>query len=282
MPLFGSHLSVAGSLARAVTEARSLGCASLQIFSKSPNQWRSRPIGADEATAFRKAVRAAGLKKTLAHDSYLINLASPDETLYRRSIDAFVEEVQRAEALGLTYLVMHPGAHLGAGENEGLRRVIVALNRIHRRTPTAKVKVLLETTAGQGTCLGYRFEHLQTILAGVQCPKRLGVCVDTCHIFAAGYALAPEPEYRRTMRELHHVIGKTWVRAFHLNDSLKPFASRRDRHAHIGQGEIGSEAFRFVVNDPWWSKLPMILETPKENQMDVVNLRLLNKLLVSR
>jgi deoxyribonuclease-4 len=251
-------------------------------LTKSPNQWHCRPIAADEAAGFRKAVRAAGLRRTLAHDSYLINLASPDDTLYRRSIDAFTDEVQRAELLGLNYLVTHPGAHLGAGEDEGLRRVITALDDIHGRTNGVRVKVLIETTAGQGTCLGHRFEHLKAILAGVAEPKRLGVCVDTCHIFAAGYALSPSQEYRRTMRELHRVIGKSWVRAFHLNDSLKPFASRRDRHAHIGQGEIGPEAFGFVVNDPWWTTLPMILETPKENQMDAVNLRRLNELLGSR
>jgi len=265
-----------------VTEAQALGLQSLQIFSKSPNQWRSRPITSEEAAEFRKAVRIAGLKKTLSHDSYLINLASPDDALYQRSIDAFTDEILRAELLGLNYLVTHPGAHLGVGEDEGLRRVIAALNVAHGQTPTVRVKVLIETTAGQGTCLGHRFEHIKTILSGVKDAKRLGVCVDTCHIFAAGYALFPAAEYGKTMRELQRVIGRSWVKAFHVNDSLKPFASRRDRHAHIGEGEIGSEAFGLVVNDPWWAKLPMVLETPKENQMDVVNLRRLNELLDSR
>lgn len=279
MPIFGSHLSVARGFAQAVDDAVKLGCQSLQVFTKAPNQWRGRDISLIEADEFRRAVKKAKLRYTLAHDSYLINLASPDERLYRQSIESFVEEIRRAERLGITYLVTHPGAHLNAGEDDGLASVVAALDAIHRMTDGVHVKVLLETTAGQGTSLGYRFEHLARILAGVKQPERLGVCVDTCHIFAAGYDLFPEKEYRKTMLELGRVVGMKWIKAFHLNDSMKPLGSRVDRHAHIGQGEIGKEAFGFVVNDPRFRKVPMILETPKENEMDVVNLRLLRHML---
>lgn len=279
MPLFGSHLSIAGSFTHAVEEAVRLGCQSLQIFTKAPNQWRGRDISLDEAKGFRQAVKSAKLKLTMAHDSYLINLASPDEGLYRQSITAFVEEIRRAERLGLTYIVTHPGAHLNAGEEDGLARVIAAFDAIHRMTEDVAVKVLIETTAGQGTSLGYRFEHLQTILAGVQDSERMGVCVDTCHLFAAGYELFPKTEYDKTMRELSKVVGMKWVKAFHLNDSMKKLGSRVDRHAHIGQGEIGKEAFGFVINDSRFRSLPMILETPKEDNMDVVNLGILHELM---
>lgn len=278
MPLFGSHLSVAGSFTRAVDDAVKLGCQTVQIFTKAPNQWRGRPIVEEESIEFRKAIRRAKLKLPLAHDSYLINLASCDDALYRRSVEAFVEEIQRAELLGLSYLVTHPGAHMGSGDEVCLANVVRALDEVAERTKDTKLKVLIETTAGQGTHLGWRFEHLQTILTGVADAKRLGVCVDTCHVFAAGYALDPIKEYRQTMQELDKVVGLKWVKAFHLNDSKKPLGSRVDRHAHIGQGEIGKEAFRNVVNDKRFAKLPMILETPKENDMDVVNLALLRKL----
>jgi deoxyribonuclease IV len=278
VPLLGSHLSVAGSFSRAVDRAVQLGCQTVQIFTKAPNQWYGREISTTEADEFRRAIKKAKLKFPLAHDSYLINLASPDESLYRKSIEAFIEEIRRAEMLGLTYLVTHPGAHAGCGDETGLQRVIAALDEAHDRTADVRVKVLIENTAGQGTCLGHRLEHLRSILAGVKKPERLGVCIDTCHAFAAGYALFPETEYRRTMRELNRVVGRKWVKALHLNDSMKPLGSRVDRHAHIGQGAIGKAAFQFVVNDPQFRNVPMILETDKENDMDVVNLRVLRQL----
>lgn len=278
MPLFGSHLSVAGSFTRAVDRAVELGCQTVQIFTKAPNQWYGRAITTNEAEEFRRAIKKAKLKYPLAHDSYLINLASPDEALYRRSIEAFIEEIHRAELLGLSYLVTHPGAHAGSGEETGLRRVIKAMDEVHKRSAGVKLIVLLENTAGQGTCLGHRFEHLQSILAGVKHPERLGVCIDTCHAFAAGYALSPMAEYRKTMRELFRAVGRDRVKALHLNDSLKPLGSRVDRHAHIGKGQIGPEAFGLIVNEPRFRNTPMILETPKENDMDVVNLKILRGL----
>jgi len=215
----------------------------------------------------------------MAHDSYLINLASPDVLLYRKSIEAFIVEYERSERLGLRYLVTHPGSHVDSGEEAGLVRVAKALDEVHRRCAGFRVQVLLETTAGQGSNLGYRFEHLAKILALVADPSRVNVCLDTCHVFAAGYPLAPERDYRRTVWEFDHIIGLKRLRAFHLNDSQKPQGSRVDRHAHIGRGCMGLEPFRLLVNDRRFRNHPMILETPKEGadgrDMDPVNLRVL-------
>jgi deoxyribonuclease-4 len=286
MPLFGSHMSIAGGYQLALSAARDHNCDTVQIFTKAPNQWAGKPITREEARLFRRTLRQTRLRKTLAHDSYLINLASPDEPLYRKSIEAFVDEMRRAETLGVTYLVMHPGAHLGSGEDEGLRRIVAAVDEIHRRCAGFKIRILLETTAGQGTTLGHRFEHLREIIAGVREPDRLGVCLDTCHVFAAGYALAPEREYRATLREFARVVGLRRLKAFHFNDSLKPFGSRVDRHAHIGRGEMSLEPFRLLVNDPRFCTRPMVLETEKESDgcdnMDAVNLSVLRGLVIAK
>jgi len=283
MPLLGAHMSIAGSLHQALLTATRLGCGTVQIFTAAPQQWAARPLAADEIVRFRQTLRASKLRFPMAHDSYLINLASPDQALYRKSIEAFIVELRRAEALGLRYLVTHPGACLDAAEAQGLTRVAQALDIVHERCAGFAVKVLLETTAGQGSCLGHRFEHMAAILAQVQAADRLGVCLDTCHVFAAGYALAPAPAYRQTMRAFDKVIGLRWLKAFHVNDSRKPFGSRVDRHAHIGQGELGLEPFRLLVNDPRFRNKPMVLETPKEGpdgakDMDAVNLQVLRQL----
>jgi deoxyribonuclease IV len=282
MPLFGAHLSIAGGCHNAVTRAIEYGCQTVQIFTKNANQWEGKPLTLEDRALFRKMLRRSGLKCPTAHDSYLINLASSDEKLYRRSLEAFIDEVERAEALGLKYLVMHPGAHMGAGEEAGLARVAAALDEVHSRCAACKVKVLLETTAGQGSALGHRFEHLATILKLVAEPRRLGVCLDTCHVFVAGYPLGTRAEYEATFREFDRVIGLKWLKVFHLNDSLKPLGSRVDRHAHIGKGCLGSEPFRMLVNDPRFRVHPMILETPKESDacddMDVINLTTLREL----
>lgn len=282
MPLFGAHMSIAGGCHNAVAAARAHGCAALQLFTKNSNQWASRPLADEDVQAFRRSLRKSGIRWLVAHDSYLINLASPDDALYRRSITAFEDEVRRAEQLGLHYLVMHPGAHMGSGEDAGLARVAVALDKVHERQAGVRVKILLETTAGQGSCLGHRFEHLARILALVKDPGRLGVCLDTCHVFSAGYALAPEAEYRATLRAFDRLIGLRRLRVFHVNDSLKPFGSRVDRHAAIGKGHLGLEPFRLLVNDPRFRARPMILETPKEdadgNELDAINLATLREL----
>jgi deoxyribonuclease-4 len=269
-------MSIAGGCHEALRIAQEHECGTVQLFTKNSNQWVGKPLTDDDVTLFRQKLRASKLKFPTAHDSYLINLASPDEALYRKSLEAFIDEMQRAERLGLSYLVMHPGAHMGAGEEEGLRKVAQALDEVHKRCPNYKVKVLLELTAGQGTCLGHRFEHVASILKQVKEPKRLGVCLDTCHIFAAGYPLGSDAEYEQTITQFQRIIGLKWLKVFHLNDSKKPLGSRVDRHEHIGKGCIGLEPFRRIVNDSRFAKLPMILETPKEEgenlDMDSVNL----------
>jgi deoxyribonuclease-4 len=282
MPLFGAHMSVAGGLHHALQDATAHGCDSVQIFSKNASRWQGKALTDAEAQLFREILQGSGLRQPMAHDSYLINLASPDPALSRKSVEALVDELCRAEALGLDYLIAHPGAHVGSGEEEGLARIAAALDEVHGRCPNFRVRILLETTAGQGTCLGHRFEHLARILGLVAEPNRLGVCFDTCHVFAAGYALAPVRKYRATMRAFDDTIGLSRLWAFHVNDSLRPFASRRDRHAHIGRGHLGLEPFRLLVNDPRFRDHSMILETPKsggaEEDMDAVNLATLRGL----
>jgi deoxyribonuclease-4 len=275
-------MSIAGGCHNALLIAQAHGCATVQLFTKNSNQWNAKDLTDAEVALFRQTLRQAKLRLPMAHDSYLINLASPDEALYRRSIEAFVMELHRAERLDLRYLVTHPGAHIDSGEEAGLARVAKALDEVHARCPDFRVQILLETTAGQGSCLGHRFEHLAQIFASVKNPERLGVCLDTCHVFAAGYPLAPEAEYRATMRTFDKIIGLRRLRVFHLNDSLKPCGSRVDRHAHIGRGHLGLEPFRLLVNDRRFSSRPMVLETPKEegkeNDMDAINLAVLRGL----
>src|SRR5260370_29468553 len=206
MPLFGAHMSIAGGYHRALLTAQEFNCDTVQLFTKNNNQWYAKDLLDEEIQTFRRTLRKTRLRYPMAHDCYLINLASPDETLYRKSIEAFVVEMHRAERLGLLYLVTHPGAHMNSGEQTGLTRVATALDEIHTRWLGYRVKVLLETTAGQGTSLGWRFDHLASILKQVTEPKRLGICLDTCHVFAAGYALAPEAEYRKTLKEFDRRI----------------------------------------------------------------------------
>jgi deoxyribonuclease-4 len=288
MPYFGAHLSIAGGYHNALHLAEEYNCEAVQLFTSAPKAWPVNPAGqatplpAEAICTFHETRAQTGLRCLLAHNSYLINVASPDETVYRRSVEALAAELHRAEQLGLEYLVMHPGSHVGSGEEAGLARVAGALDEVQRRSPGYRVLVLLETTAGQGTNLGHRFEHLARIRELVAEPERVGVCLDTCHVFAAGYELAPAARYRATMKEFDRVIGLQWLRAFHLNDSLKPLGSRKDRHAHIGQGCLGIEPFRLLVTDRRFRDLPMVLETPKETvkkeDMDTVNLRTLREL----
>jgi deoxyribonuclease-4 len=311
MPFFGAHCSISGGFHNALLEAQKLGCKTVQLFvsqprqwpvsavpaektalrsgkflTKNSNQWKARELTDEEVALFRRTLKKARLRFPTAHDSYLINLASAEKDLYRQSLEAFVIELQRAERLGLRYLVTHPGAHMNHGEEAGLARVAGALDEVHRRCPGYKVRILLETTAGQGSSLGHRFEQLARILELVKEPGRLGVCLDTCHVFAAGYPLAPAKEYQATMHQFDRVIGLSRLRAFHLNDSLKPFGSRVDRHAHIGRGQLGLEPFRLLVNDRRFRNRPMILETAKEEgdckEMDSVNLATLRGLVNKR
>jgi len=286
MPLLGSHLSIAGGYYKAARAAAALGMDTVQIFTKNNNQWRGKPLTDAECAEFQKAVREGNLRLPCAHNSYLINLASPSDELRSRSIDAMTIEVERAEALGLAGLVMHPGSSLDGGEEAGLVRVVESLDEVHRRTPGCRVQIWVEATAGQGSNLGHRFEHLATILGGVRESERLGICLDTCHIFAAGYPLKTRSEYDATFQEFDDLVGVGRVRAFHLNDSKKPRGSRVDRHEHLGEGEIGLEPFGWLMNDSRFAELPMYLETKKEDRdgepMDAVNLRRLRELVLPR
>ncbi|MBX6316030.1 MAG: deoxyribonuclease IV [Isosphaeraceae bacterium] len=274
-------MSMAGGYYRAVRAAHAIGFATVQLFTKSNNQWRAAPLTDAQVAAFRTALAETGVADPVAHNSYLINLASPDDALWEKSIAAMVVEVERAEALGIADLVCHPGAHTGSGERAGLRRIACALDEVHRRTRGVRVRIALETTAGQGTCLGAQFEELGQILDRVAEPERLGVCVDTCHIFAAGYSLGTAEEYNGTIDALERAVGLERVRVWHLNDSQRPCGSRIDRHAAIGRGRMGLAPFRHVVNDPRFAHLPMILETPKGTEggedLDSVNLRTLRQ-----
>jgi deoxyribonuclease-4 len=257
-------MSAAGGCHKALQIAQNFACETVQLFTKNNNQWNARDFTEADLQLFRETLIASKLQFPMAHDSYLINLASPDDVLFERSVNAFVVEMQRAEQLGLAYLVTHPGAHVGSGEEAGLERVVAGLDEAHRRCPDLKVRILLETTAGQGSSLGWRFEQLGTILQRARSSDRMGICLDTCHVFAAGYELAPAGRYRKTMKEFDRLIGLDQLFAFHLNDSVKPLGSRVDRHAHIGAGQIGLESFQLLINDRKFRDLPMVLETPKE------------------
>lgn len=283
MPLLGSHLSIAGGYYKAANTAGSLGMQTVQIFTKNNNRWEGKPLVDEDIRLFKEAVKEHGLKKPCSHDSYLINLGNPGKEAWEKSIDAYVVELERAEAFGLEGVVMHPGSHLKSTEEEGLQKIAEAFDIIHERTEGFKVKSWLETTAGQGTNLGHRFEHLDYIIQNVKEESRLAVCVDTCHIFAAGYPLIKKSDYEATFQEFDDVVGLDRIEAFHINDSKKPLGSRVDRHDHIGEGELGLEPFRHLMNDKRFKNIPMYLETKKEDRdgepMDAVNLETLKGLM---
>jgi deoxyribonuclease-4 len=263
MPRLGAHLSIAGGLPRAVDRARASRCQALQIFTKSAGQWRARALPDEEIALFRAQVDRIGIHPVVAHNSYLINLAAAAPALRAQSLAALGEELDRAESLGLQGLVMHPGSYTSGTEEDGLRLIGDGLATLLAERPGARTMVLLEHTAGQGTNLGHRFEHLATILERVNGSPRVGVCLDTCHLLAAGYDLCTEDAYASTFHELDRIVGLDRVKVFHLNDSKKPRGSRVDRHEHIGKGCLGLEPFRRLLNDPRFSALPMLLETPK-------------------
>ncbi len=256
-------MSIAGGLPRAVERAKLHGCEAVQIFSKSANQWRARPLPDSEIADFRAALAASDIFPAVSHASYLINLATRNPALRAQSIASFGEELDRAEALGLMGVVLHPGACTSGTETEALALVADAIRLVLAERRRAKTMVLLEHTAGQGTSIGHRFEHLAAIIDRAGGSRRIGVCLDTCHLVSAGFDIVSTRGYRQTFDSFDRLIGLERLRVFHLNDSKKPLGSRVDRHEHIGRGEIGLAAFRRLINDPRFEQLPMLLETPK-------------------
>jgi deoxyribonuclease-4 len=279
-PLLGAHMSIAGGVDKAFLKGKMVDCDAIQIFTKSSRQWASSPYTKEEIEAFAENRKATGIKRVIAHDSYLLNLGSPDNLLRKKSILAFIDEVERCETLGVLNLVAHPGAHIGAGEEEGIKIIAQSLDEVHKACPGYNVKVTLEITAGQGSCLGYRFEQIRNIFDATQESDRLTVCFDTQHAFAAGYDIRTKEGYDRTFTEFDETIGLGRLAAFHLNDSKKELNCRVDRHEHIGKGRIGLEGFRMLLNDSRFWGLPMCLETPKGPDLaeDRENLMLLRSL----
>jgi deoxyribonuclease IV len=281
--LLGAHMSIAGGVHMAIERARSINCTAMQMFVKNNMQWFARPLARDEIRAFLEHRRRAELSSIFAHANYLINLAATNPLFHANSIRALSEELTRADQLELLFLVLHPGAHRGDGEEAALEKVIASLDRLYRQIPKTKAKIALETTAGQGSCLGHRFEHLAYIMNNVREPERLCVCLDTAHIFAAGYDIGSAFGVRKTLREFDRKIGLDRLAAIHLNDSKSGCGSRVDRHEHIGKGKIGLDAFRFIMRSRRLNKIPKVLETPKEKDLreDVENMKTLRRLVES-
>ena len=279
--ILGSHVSVAGGLAKGVARAEAVGCDCIQVFTKNNNQWRAKPLVEDDITAWNDALSASSVGRPIAHASYLINMASPKDELFQKSIDALVIELERANALTLEGLVVHPGAFTDSSESEGLDRIVDAASEALGRVEPGSCRLLLENTAGQGSCLGHTFEQLAYMLDGIEQPDRIGICLDTCHAFAAGYEINTKEGFVDMRKKIDHLLPENSIAALHLNDSKKPLGSRVDRHEHIGRGEIGFDAFRFVTEDSLLGKLPGYLETEKGTDeetgedWDVINLRVL-------
>ena len=278
--LLGAHMSIRGGVSMAIERARSIRCTAMQMFVKNNMQWFARPLAREEIRAFLNHARRGELWSVFAHANYLINLAATNPQFHANSIRALAEELVRANQLELPFLVLHPGAHLGAGEEAGLEKIVDSVDDVFRKIPKVKTKIAFEITAGQGSCIGYKFEHLAQIIANVREPERLRVCLDTAHLFAAGYDISNESGVRKTFREFDRVIGCDRLVAIHLNDSKTGRGSRVDRHEHIGKGQIGLDAFRFVMRSLQFSKIPKVLETPKGNDLaeDVMNLKTLRRL----
>jgi deoxyribonuclease IV len=278
----GAHMSIAGGLHLALERGREVGCGAVQIFLKNQRQWAGPPLRDEAIRAFATARRRTGIRRVFAHSSYLINLASPDRTAWAQAVDAFTDELERGEALGLSCVVVHSGSHMGAGLESGLRRVISALDQALARTAGYRIKVALENTAGGGNSVGRTFAELATMLNGAARPERIGICIDTCHLFAAGYDLRTEAGYARAMAECEATVGRRRVLALHLNDARAPFGSGLDRHEHIGRGFLGLSSFRRLLNDRRFARVPKVLETPKDPEptSDLRNLATLRRLRV--
>jgi deoxyribonuclease-4 len=282
--LLGAHESIAGGVDKALERGLEVGCDTVQIFVKSPSRWVSKPLAEEDVAAFQAAVARTGIWPVFAHSLYLINLATPDEGLWAKSVDALTDDLQRCELLGLPGLVIHPGSHMGSGEETGLARIAAALDEVHTRLRGYGVQVWLEVTAGQGDHLGYTFGQLRAMIDGVKEPERLGVCFDTAHAFAAGYELRTREGYEDTWGQFDAILGLGRLRAIHLNDAKKGLGSRVDRHEHIGKGLLGLDPFRFLLNDRRFRGIPMALETDKGPDLaeDKENLAVLRSLLEVR
>jgi deoxyribonuclease-4 len=278
--LLGAHMSIAGGVHTAIERGRSIDCTAIQIFVKNNMQWFARPLSREEIRGFLEHQQRAELLSIFAHANYLINLAATNPQFHANSMRSLSEELIRADRLELPFLVMHPGAHLDAGEEAGLDKIVASINRVFSKIPKVKTQIALETTAGQGSCLGHRFEHIAYLIENVRDPERLCVCLDTAHLFAAGYDIGTEAGIRQTFREFEYVIGLDRLAAIHVNDSKAGRGSRVDRHQHIGKGQIGLDAFRFIMRDRRFRKIPKVLETPKGKKMreDVMNLKTLRGL----
>jgi deoxyribonuclease-4 len=284
--MYGSHLSIAGGMHNALLEAEKLGFQTVQVFTKNQQQWKCKPLDPETIQLWTTHSQRLKFAVTVSHDSYLINLASPDDRLWRASIDLFIEELARCAQLKIPYLVTHPGAHMGTGEDVGLSRIAAALDQCHAAVPQDGVTTCLEITAGQGSSLGYRLEHLATIIERARHPQRLAVCLDTAHLFAAGYDIRGKA-YDAFRKQLEKTLGLSRVKVLHLNDSKKDLGSRVDRHEHIGQGKIGNTGFIPLLRDPAWRNIPKILETPKGptpegKEWDTINLKALKTLSKSK
>jgi len=273
-------MSIAGGTPNAIDRARRAGCSVLQIFVKNNNQWKGKPLSEEEVQVFRANRAASDLADVVAHTCYLINLASPEAELRRQSIDTFLDELRRATLLGLSHLIVHPGSHRGDGESVGVRRIAEALDEIHDRNAETKVTTALEGTAGQGTSVGYRFEHLRDILGACREPDRVAICLDTCHLFTSGHDFRDPEGYDRMIEAFDRTVGLPKLRVLHCNDTKRELGSRVDRHEHIGKGHIGMDGFRWLMNDPRLARVPKILETPKgvTLRLDKRNLRVLRGL----
>ncbi|MFC2134661.1 deoxyribonuclease IV [Bacteroidota bacterium] len=279
--LLGAHTSISGGVSTAIDRAEKLGFSAIQIFTKNNNQWKSKPLDENEIKSFKEKLSASSIEFVVAHDSYLINLCAVDKELLKKSRSAFSDELERCELLGIPYLNFHPGAHGGQGEDLGLKIIAESINSAHEKTKNFKVSSMLEATAGQCKSLGHRFEQLAKIIELVDEKERMSVCIDTAHIFAAGYDIRSAKTYKQVMKEFDEIIGLDKLKCFHFNDSKKELGSRVDRHEHIGKGFIGKEGFTNIMNDKKLINVPKILETPKgkEQLEDIENLKVLRSLI---
>lgn len=264
----GAHVSAAGGADKAIARADALDMTAFQLFTKNANQWKAKPLDPAVVERFRADLEQSNIDYVVAHDSYLINIATPDDELWEKSKQALKIELDRCDTLGVPWLVAHPGAHVKSGVEAGIARVAEAVNQIHDEMPDSTTKLTLETTAGQGTTLGSTFEELAEMIDLIDAKDRVAVCLDTCHIFVAGYDITTEESYQKTMDQFDDVIGLDRLAVIHLNDSLKGLGSHRDRHSNIGEGALGKDPFRFLLNDERLDGLPGILETPKDDDYE--------------